>query len=514
MLCFTVWSFVLIFTSNLYTSKAEAELFFNIGSFAYIFIAGVFLWFVAIFTEKKKLLKNHFFFPVIFAVSALFIYKHITGPQMLSGVIKQPYGWAYTWADSIWVYLFYFYFTIIVTTSFYFLFDFGRKQKNSAKRKQAKLILIAAFFAATLGGIVHFILPELGIYKIPAMGNIVMFAWVLVLIYTVVKYEFLNITPASAAENIISMMTDSLILLDSSGKISAANEASLNLVGYEKEELIGKDFSVLFSTHSIGKLNIADKEFVRLIEDGDTEDLKLTYIAKDGKKRIPILFSASAMRDKAGNLQGFVIVARDITGIKKTEEELRGLNEQLKENERAVLNVLSDLEKSHEELKSSQEQLVQSSKMASIGRLVSDMAHEVNNPLMIISGRAQLSLMDAKGDKELEGSLGIIMDQCARAKDVIQRLLTFSKPSKGELKEAGVNDSVEFVVKLIEHQFSLTKVKIVKDYTPEDLKINIDEKQMHEVFMNLLKNAQDAMPEGGTITITTSKEVSNARIDF
>ena len=514
MLCFTVWSFALIFTSDLHISEARAELFYKIGSFGYIPLVGVFLWFVSVFTEKKKLLKNRFFFPVIFAISTLFIYKHITGPQMLSGVIKQPYGWAYTWADSIWVYLFYAYFTVIVATGFYFLFDFGRKQKDIAKRKQAKLILIAVFFGAAIGGILHFILPEMGIHKIPAMGNIVMFVWVLMLIYTVVRYEFLTITPAVAAENIISMMTDSLILLDTSGNISAANEASLSLLGYKKKELIGKDFSILFSAHSVGKLNIADKEFVKLIEEGDTEDLRLTYIAKDGKKRIPVLFSASAMRGKAGDLQGFVIVARDITGIRKTEEELRRLNEQLKENERAVLNILADLEKSHEDLKTSQEQLIQSSKMASIGRLVSDMAHEVNNPLMIISGRAQLSLMDAAGNKELEGSLGIIMDQCARAKDIIQRLLMFSKPSKGEIKRIGVNDSVEFVVKLIEHQFSLTKVKILKDYTSEDLIVEIDEKQMHEVYMNLLKNAQDAMPKGGSLTITTSKEVSNARIDF
>ncbi len=514
MLCFALWSFALLFAHNPHTPKAQAMLFFRIGSFGYAPIASFFLWFTVIFTERKNLLKSRAFCPVIFAIPALFFYIYVTGHQMLMDLVKQPYGWAYDWADSIWVYLFYLYFAVFITISLYFIVDFGRKQTDPIKRKQAKMILIATLIATTLGGILHFVLPELHIHYIPSVGNLVMFAWVFMLIYTITKYEFLAITPATAAENIISTMTDSLILLDPGGKILTMNEASCGLLGYEKAELAGKDFSTLFSAHSVGKLNIADKEFVSLVEEGAMEGLELTYVAKGGEKRVPVLFSASVMRAKAGSLQGFVIVARDITGIKKTEEELRQINEQLKENERAVLNVLADLEKSHGELKASQEQLVHASKMASIGSLVSDMAHEVNNPLMIISGRAQLSLMDAAGNKELEGSLGIIMDQCARAKDIIQRLLMFSKPSKGELKEAGVNDSVEFVVKLIEHQFSLTNVKIVKNYTSEDLKITIDEKQMHEVYMNLLKNAQDAMPEGGTITITTSKEVSNARIDF
>ncbi len=90
----------------------------------------------------------------------------------------------------------------------------------------------------------------------------------------------------------------------------------------------------------------------------------------------------------------------------------------------------------------------------------------------------------------------------------------FSRPSKGEIKEVSINESISFILKLLEHQYSLANIKIVRNYTSSLPKVKIDEKQMHEVFMNLIKNAAEAMPGGGDITISTKKEADNIRIDF
>jgi len=207
--------------------------------------------------------------------------------------------------------------------------------------------------------------------------------------------------------------------------------------------------------------------------------------------------------------------------IKKQTQELdAALKDALKSRE-ILSSMLADnnqireeLEKKLQELKQTQDMLVQSEKLASLGALVSDMAHEVNNPLMIVSGRAQLSLMEDLRNKQLEENLHIIMDQCQRAKDIIQRLLIFSKPSKGELKEVNINNSLDFVNKLVEHQYSLSDIKIIRNYSSSLPEVSIDEKQMHEVFMNLLKNSVEAMPKGGTITISTSIENDSIRIDF
>jgi PAS domain S-box-containing protein len=315
-------------------------------------------------------------------------------------------------------------------------------------------------------------------------------------------------------DNIIRSLTDAMIIFSPDGKIMSVNDAACRLLGYEKEEISGRYLSDFLSQHTVSKLGLTEEGFVRFIHEAQTGPYEITFITKH-EERVPILFSVSEVFDKEGNLEEIIGIGKDISKIRETEEELKNLNEQLRANEKAVLNILSDLKKSHDDLESSQEQLLQSEKLASLGRLVSDMAHEVNNPLQIISGRAQLGLMDGAQKSEIEENMNIIMDQCLRAKDIIQRLLMFSKPSRGERKVMDIHDVMEFVAKLIEHQLSLSRVKLVRDYPKEELPVEIDEKQVHEVIMNLIRNSADAMPEeGGTITIKTSRDKGMVRIDI
>ncbi|MFH1996573.1 MAG: ATP-binding protein [Candidatus Omnitrophota bacterium] len=228
-------------------------------------------------------------------------------------------------------------------------------------------------------------------------------------------------------------------------------------------------------------------------------------------------------------------LALEIKRSEKVEEELWKSQLQLKDqaakldeslkaaikSREILMSMLDDnnqiretLEKNLEELTRTQNMLVQSEKLASLGRLVSDMAHEVNNPLMIISGRAQLSLMEDVQNNYLVENFGIIIDQCERATSIIQRLLTFSRPSKGDRKYIDINNNLDFVIKLIEHPYSLSNVKILRRFDDSIPEAYIDEKQMHEVFMNLLKNAADAMPDGGAITVVTKREGDMLRVEF
>jgi len=208
--------------------------------------------------------------------------------------------------------------------------------------------------------------------------------------------------------------------------------------------------------------------------------------------------------------------------LKEQTEELLKVVKEEEDTRQIMLSMLEDnnqirekLEKKVEELQAAERALVQSEKLVSLGRLVSDMAHEVNNPLMIISGRAQLSLLEEINDPKLTENLQIINDQCLRAKDVIQRLLLFSRPSVGERKELDVIKSLDLVVALMEHQYQLKNISIKKQYLSLPLICLIDEKQLHEVFMNLLKNSAEAMSEsGGIITIKAFKEYGKARIDI
>ncbi len=200
--------------------------------------------------------------------------------------------------------------------------------------------------------------------------------------------------------------------------------------------------------------------------------------------------------------------------LQRLQQENVQANLELEKHEKQALNMLAELKEKNDKLKTHLQQLSQSAKLSALGRLVSDMAHEVNNPLMIISGNAQICLMDGVAPEEIENNLKIIINECKKSKAIIQRLLKFSRPSRGNIQEKDINASIESVVNILEHQFNLAGVKIKRNYARNLAPIFIDEEQLQEVFMNLLNNAKDAMEKGGEITINTSGVDDSIKIDF
>ncbi|MCM8780450.1 MAG: ATP-binding protein [Candidatus Omnitrophica bacterium] len=234
-------------------------------------------------------------------------------------------------------------------------------------------------------------------------------------------------------------------------------------------------------------------------------------------------------KDEFGSLSGLIIdflnqrgiLQKEIAERKATEERLNQALQEEMRSRKILASMLDDnnrirehLEMSLKELKQAQEILIQSEKLASLGKLVADMAHEVNNPLMIISGNAQLSLMDTSLSEEVRKSFKSIYEESNRAKSIIQRLLLFSKPSKGERKPVDINQSIELVVSLLEHQFRLSDVVINKHLSSGLPFVLADARQLEEVFMNLLNNSREAMPKGGIIDIVTSLEGEYIKIEI
>ncbi|MCM8831491.1 MAG: PAS domain S-box protein [Candidatus Omnitrophica bacterium] len=224
------------------------------------------------------------------------------------------------------------------------------------------------------------------------------------------------------------------------------------------------------------------------------------------------------------DLNFFEIIASAIEIEEDRYQAQEKLNNALKESLRTkeiFLSMLEDnniirenLEKKLEELKTTQNMLIQSEKLAALGRLVAEVAHEINNPLMIISGNAQLSLMDQTLTEEIKNNLKIIHQECNRAKEIIQRLLKFSRPSSGVRKDIDVNSVIEETIKLIQHQYRLQNIIIEKNLAIGLPLVFVDEKQMQEVFLNILTNAKDAMWKGGKITVSSCLEGDYIRIDF
>ncbi|MDD5194429.1 MAG: response regulator [Candidatus Omnitrophica bacterium] len=244
---------------------------------------------------------------------------------------------------------------------------------------------------------------------------------------------------------------------------------------------------------------------------------KILGILAVSRKQIEENFNKADLY-KATVFASLVSLALDNANLYKNIQKLRNelilVNKSLENKEKNALAMVAQLRAAHEELKANQYQLLQSAKLSALGRLVSDMAHEVNNPLMIISGNAQLSLMEEISSETVKNNLKVIFEESQHAKDILQRLLKFARPSKDQVKDVDINKSIESVAILLGHQFNLSNVQIIRSYADDLPHISIDECQMHEVFMNLLNNARDAMPGGGVITITTGIEGDYLKIDF
>jgi signal transduction histidine kinase len=153
------------------------------------------------------------------------------------------------------------------------------------------------------------------------------------------------------------------------------------------------------------------------------------------------------------------------------------------------------------ELRETQEQLIQSAKLAAIGELASNVAHEINNPLTSIIGFAELS----KEDDDIESirkSLDIIEKESLRARDIVKQLLGFARKKPLQLTEVNINAVVKEVVALSSSQIRMGKVKMTEEYS--DIPVTTgDVDQLKQVFLNIITNAIHAMPDGGSITIRT-----------
>jgi signal transduction histidine kinase len=173
--------------------------------------------------------------------------------------------------------------------------------------------------------------------------------------------------------------------------------------------------------------------------------------------------------------------------IKKAEPEIR-----------AIFNVFNRM--THE-LKIRQHQLVQSEKLAAFGTLLAGIAHELNNPLSNISTSAQILAEEMESeDLGFKKNLVVQIDEQAdKARDIVKTLLEFSRSKEFELKELPLKKLILETIRLIRGEVP-TQVEILVD-VPEDMTIYADKQRIQQVFLNLLKNAVDALNDRGHIWI-------------
>jgi len=204
--------------------------------------------------------------------------------------------------------------------------------------------------------------------------------------------------------------------------------------------------------------------------------------------RIPITSS-----DELGDLSEAV---NDMTeSLAKAHDELKEWADSLEHK----------VEERSQEITQMQAQLNRSEKLASLGNLVAGIAHEINNPLSGILLYASIVDSDKRLDPALKPDLEQVISECRRCAEIVKQLLEFSREALPHKEAVSLNNLLDKVIGLLQHQPSFQNINIKRCYDKELGQVFVDAGQMQQVFVNLFINASHAMPGSGEIGIVTSR---------
>jgi PAS domain S-box-containing protein len=275
-----------------------------------------------------------------------------------------------------------------------------------------------------------------------------------------------------------------IFALDKEGHIASWNSAAQKIMGYTAEEIIGKHFGIFYRPDE--RRAGAPDRALELASQRGKHEVEGWRIRKNGTPFF-ITGSVASTRDDAGNLLGFINILRDATERRDAEEKLV----------------------------QAREQLAMSQKMEAIGKLTGGIAHDFNNLLMIIGGSAQIfaRLLDPKLPRAIEA----IQNAAKRGESLTRQLLTFSRHQHLSPTVVDLNASIKNMRTMIE---SSLRGNIVYNENIGDgvWPVKVDLAELELAIVNIAVNARDAMPNGGTFTlsvndVTVDQEIGDNRLE-
>jgi PAS domain S-box-containing protein len=277
-------------------------------------------------------------------------------------------------------------------------------------------------------------------------------------------------------ENIIGSMREALLVLAPTGTIQMANPAICALLGYKDIDLLGHQFTIILPSHFVPE----HAWFDSLMEDGALSGVE-TVLTTKGGGRVPVVFSASVMRNHQGEIQGIVCVAQDITERKQAEEALRQSKEAAEEGSRAKSTFLAT------------------------------MSHELRTPLSSIIGFANLLLRNAAKTLRPQDILYLerIRANGIHLLNLINDILDLSKVEAGHMQldiaptalAELIQEVVEQLADTVRHPAVQVRLDIPQSLTP----LATDAGRLKQILLNLVGNALKFTPQG-TVTIQVESD--------
>jgi two-component system, NtrC family, nitrogen regulation sensor histidine kinase GlnL len=266
-------------------------------------------------------------------------------------------------------------------------------------------------------------------------------------------------------ENVLASLGDAVILTDEEDRIALFNPAAEELTGLPEAHVLGRPCAEVFAATLALATMVSTARTSGHNESCGEENLQVSH------RRIPVRLSCSPIWGAAGHVEGVALVIQDLSYQKKLEDEARR-NETL----------------------------------ARLGGLVAGLAHEVKNPLGGIKGAAQLLAKRFAAQPEVGEYTGVMIREIDRLSRLVEQLLTLGAPPTPDPLPVNAHKVIHEVLALMATELHAKHITVRLQIDPSLPEVRGDEAQLTHVVLNLVKNALEATPERGTLTLTTHME--------
>jgi len=264
--------------------------------------------------------------------------------------------------------------------------------------------------------------------------------------------------------NILERSPNSIVAIDENKKITSINRRTEEILKLRRKNILGKKIGDVFGEA------ISDA-LTRAIDNQTAfENEEVNWTRSDGKNLV-LRINSTLLRGKDSAVQGTIVSIQDLTEIKKTEELIHRMD-----------------------------------KLSSLGQLSAGLAHELRNPLASINFNVQLLEKVLEKDQNTRAIFQDTSEAIERIKILVKRVLDFTKKGNPAFKSGCIHHSINDAADLIAPQLGKKHIEIKRNFSKDVGPITFDPNQMQQVFVNLLMNATEATPDGGTIEIHSDVE--------
>ncbi|MBW2453046.1 MAG: PAS domain S-box protein [Deltaproteobacteria bacterium] len=282
-------------------------------------------------------------------------------------------------------------------------------------------------------------------------------------------------------QNIVDHSPVMIITTDLAANVVAFNQGAEAGLGYSADEVVGKPAAMFYRDS-----DERERLLRRIDRDGEVREYDTVLLKKDGSA-LPVSINLSELKDSAGRTIGTVGMSRDISQRK------------------ALLN-----------------QIIQSERLAAVGRLAAGVAHEINNPLAVIGeiGGYLTDLVEGIAETDHEGLINALQKwlprlnaQVKRGQSVTHRMLRFGrKAEEADVTVVEVNAALDEMLPFVQKEAKLANVALERDYEEELPQVRVEEMQLQEIFLNLITNAIQALKAQGSGKIKLTTRYKNGKV--